>query len=68
MVPWRAWCDTFGQFWFQDFNIYDLCAHLEEVLGCQGVRELPEPPEKISAVPVFIVSSAEAGKGGHDNG
>ena len=39
-----------------------LCAHLEEMLGAQQVREVPKSPEQISAVPVFIISTTEAGK------
>ena len=62
MVPWRA-CDTFGQLTKTDV---DLSAHLEEVLCSQGVCQLPETPEQISAVAVFIVGSAEAGNGRHN--
>ena len=51
---------------FQVFKI-DLCAHLEEVLGSEGVSQLPKAPEEVSAVTVLIVGPAEAGEGGHDN-
>ena len=39
-----------------------LCAHLEEMLGAQQVRKVPKSPEQISAVPVLIISTTEAGK------
>ena len=39
-----------------------LCAHLEEMLGAQQVRKVPKSPEQISAVPVFVISTTEAGK------
>ena len=39
-----------------------LCAHLEEMLGAQQVRQVPKSPEQISAVPVFVISTTEAGK------
>ena len=38
-----------------------LCAHLEEMLGAQQVRKVPKSPEQISAVPVFVISTTEAG-------
>ena len=43
-----------------DWIEIDLSAHLEEMLGSECVSELPETPEEISAVTVFIVGSAEA--------
>ena len=39
-----------------------LCAHLEKMLSAQQVRKVPKSPEQISTVPVFVISTTEAGK------